>query len=663
MYIVLLLLLTSSIFAQSSQDIIKLKSEYEKMSRDKLINQNNTLNTDINLDSPGRVDIFPLDLDDQIDSVEKDQMINYFGYDFFTRRDTVSFWENLPAPSNYLLGPGDEIVIYVWGETKFRQTYTITREGKIYDDKVGLMTLSGKTIEDASDYLYKQYSRVYSTLKGNSPSSYMDISLGTLKSINVNFVGEVKYPGVYPVHPFSTVITGLIQAGGVKTTGSLRSLEIKRDGIILETVDLYEYLIKGSLPKNIQLRDQDIIVVPVRLSTITVDSAVVRPGIYESINGETIKDLLYYAGGLNHDASTRIDLKRILPFSGRKINQVNIENSYIDYSDAYLANVYDGDIITINKIFDSLREVEIIGQVKSPGKYNYFEGMKLNDLLNLGGGYGDSTFWKSVYQKRGEVIRRDPLTRYEKVIEIDLSNLDDLDGRWNIELQNLDRFIIHANSNFFEKKSIQIIGEINIPGSYPLIKDNETLESIINRAGSFTNKALKNGISIYRDNKYFNFDKSEFEEKSKESFQVRNNSIQDISNKVRVAWKNMSITLMPGDSIIVREATKTVNISGAVYNPGVIEFYPGKSLRYYLNAAGGLTENANKTGIIIVYANGVVSPKKWFISPKVEDGSTIIVNAAEDKEPFNITQFVTNWTSIISSMITAVILSKQLSSN
>ena len=386
MYIVVLLLLTSSIFAQSSQDIIKLKSEYEKMSRDKLINQNNTLNTDINLDSPGRVDIFPLDLDDQIDSVEKDQMINYFGYDFFTRRDTVSFWENLPAPSNYLLGPGDEIVIYVWGETKFRQTYTITREGKIYDDKVGLMTLSGKTIEDASDYLYKQYSRVYSTLKGNSPSSYMDISLGTLKSINVNFVGEVKYPGVYPVHPFSTVITGLIQAGGVKTTGSLRSLEIKRDGIILETVDLYEYLIKGSLPKNIQLRDQDIIVVPVRLSTITVDSAVVRPGIYESINGETIKDLLYYAGGLNPDASTRIDLKRILPFSGRKINQVNIENSYIDYSDAYLANVYDGDIITINKIFDSLREVEIIGQVKSPGKYNYFEGMKLNDLLNLGGG-------------------------------------------------------------------------------------------------------------------------------------------------------------------------------------------------------------------------------------------------------------------------------------
>lgn len=660
MYIISFFLLLSNIYAQNSQDIIKLKSEYERMSSERLDDNENRLNADNNVNVPGRADIVPLNVDFRLDTLLKDDMTNYFGYDFFTQRDTVSFWENLPAPSNYLLGPGDEIVIYVWGETKFRQVYTITREGKIYDDKVGLMTLSGKTIEDASDYLYKQYSRVYSTLKGNSPTSYIDISLGTLRSINVNFVGEVEYPGVYPVHPFSTVITGLIQAGGVKTTGSLRNLEIKRDGKIVETVDLYEYLLKGNSPENIQLRDQDIIVVPVRLSTITVDSAIVRPGIYEAINGETIKDIVYYAGGLNPDASTRVDLKRILPFSERKPNQVNIKNSYFNYGDSHLSNVHDGDIIIINKIFESSNEVEIIGQVKSPGKYNYFKGMRLNNLLDLGGGYGDSTFWKSVYQKRGELVRRDPSTRYEKVMEISLSNLDDLDGSWNVELQNLDRFVVHANLNFFEKENVQIIGEINIPGSYPLIKDNETLNSIINRAGNFTNKALKNGISIYRDKKHFNYESSEFENK----FEKTNESInQSTNNKVRVAWQNLSITLMPGDSIIVRESSKTVNISGEVYNPGLIEYYPGKSLRHYLNAAGGLTEGANKSGIIVIYANGVVYPKRWYSSPKIEDGATIIVNAAKMEAPFNITQFATNWTSIISSMITAVLLSKQLSSS
>ncbi|MBC8344994.1 MAG: SLBB domain-containing protein, partial [Candidatus Marinimicrobia bacterium] len=130
--------------------------------------------------------------------------------------------------------------------------------------------------------------------------------------------------------------------------------------------------------------------------------------------------------------------------------------------------------------------------------------------------------------------------------------------------------------------------------------------------------------------------------------------------KVRVAWQNESITLMPGDSVVVKVSAGTVNVSGQVYNPGLIEFRRGKSLRHYVNAAGGLTEKGNRKSIIVVYANGLVSPNKWYATPKIEDGATIIVNEKPPSEPFDITQFATNWTSIVASMITAVVLSKQL---
>ena len=155
-----------------------------------------------------------------------------------------------------------------------------------------------------------QFGRIYSSLRGSRPSSYMDISLGQLRSINVNFVGEVKYPGVYPIHPFSTLITGLIQSGGVDTTGSLRAIEIKRDNKVVNRIDLYDYFLKGELSADIQLRDQDIVYVPTRLSTVKVDSSVFRPAIFESKDGESIKDLISFLGWEWDDSYLKHHLNR-----------------------------------------------------------------------------------------------------------------------------------------------------------------------------------------------------------------------------------------------------------------------------------------------------------------------------------------------------------------
>tara|TARA_Y100001935_G_C17309868_1_gene515049 strand:- start:3450 stop:5408 length:1959 start_codon:yes stop_codon:yes gene_type:complete len=635
-------------FAQSPQELQRIKLDYEKMRQQEALStdsQIRKLNDPQAGIDPSQAILIPYLETNKTDTIKSSNY--HFGYDFFIKRDTVGFWENLSIPQNYLLGPGDELVVSLWGETSLRQTYTISREGKIYDEKAGILNISGKTLEEARYYLSKQLGRVYSTLNTKSPSTFLDVSLGSLKSINVNFVGEVKFPGVYAIHPFSNVITGLIQAGGVDTSGSLRSIVIKRNNQTYKEIDLYNYLLKGDISSNTQLKDQDIVFIKIRNSTINVDSSVFRPGIYESVNGETIKDIIDYAGGLKSNASGMISIERFDSYDN-KDNTAN-ENFYINYSDGKLYPVKNGDKLIAQKIMQRVQKVDLIGQVKSPGSYNFYDGMKLKELLKLGAGFEDSTFWKSVYQKQAEIVRREPSTRYEKVIYINLEEI--LSNNNDIILENLDKIVIHSNLNFFEKKNINIQGEVNIPGSYPLLYDNESLDSIIRRAGGLTSKALDQGISVFRDYRQIEVDDNE----SRPDF-----TFEKEKRKTRIAWRSKSLVLMPGDSIFVGERTNTVSVQGQVFNPGIIEFEKGRGVNYYLNSAGGLTELASTKDIIVVYPNGLLIPSKWYSKPKVVEGSTIYVSSKLIEEPFNITQFATNWTSIISSMVTVVILSRQL---
>ncbi len=646
-YILFIAFVFPFINAQSIQDLNKMKKEFEQIKRvgklsNPLTNQQGAENDDLSIDFQ---QIVPFSSESR-DSLH--QRNKFFGYDFFSNRDTVSFFNNLPAPPNYIVGPGDELRVSIWGETQISQTYVLSKEGTIYDEKVGLLGIIGKNLAETELYLKNQFSKVYSTMKGSNPSTFIDVSLGRLGFINVNFVGGVKFPGIYPIHPFSNLIMGVIHAGGIDTTASLRKIKIIRDGKEFSQIDLYSYLLKGELPEKIQLRDQDIVVVPPRFSTVTIDSQVYNPGIFEILPNETLNDLIFFAGGMKPTASTKIFIERIIPMTLRKREIPNYKQLYVEYPTDENLLIEDGDFVLISKIKKNLSYVEIIGQVKEPGRYGFFEGMSIKDLIEIGGGFEDSTFTKSIYSKQGEIIRRNPKKRYETIIPIALDGFIENDDLDEIKLQNLDRFVVRENLNFFERQNIIISGEVHIPGSYPIIKDNETLKSVLQRAGGLTNKALKNGISIYRLRKHFNHfseNESEVNEKS----------------RVRVAWSNQSIELMPADSIIVRESTNTVNVSGEVYNQGLIEYKKGKSVGYYINRSGGITSNGDKNKIIVVYPNGEVAPKKWYNSPKIEDGSNIYINLKETQEPFNLTQFATNWTSILSSLITAVVLSQQIS--
>ena len=301
-------------------------------------------------------------------------------------------------------------------------------------------------------------------------------------------------------------------------------------------------------------------------------------------------------------------------------------------------------------------DVEIIGQVKSPGKYYFYDDMTLRDLLSMSIGFEDTTYWKSIFLGKAEIIRLDPKSSTSNVINVNLNDIINSEKDYN--LQSKDKVVIHSNINFFDKKYIKIIGEVNIPGSYPLIKQKETLLSVIQRAGNFTPKALENGITIFRDKKYFQINENNA------NYEQNNNLIeQENSNKLRVAWSNFSLSLMPGDSIIVKEKPGAIYVLGNVYNPGLIEYRENKKLNYYLGASGGIKENTDKNGIIILKPNGVVVPRKWYSRPTIEDGSTIVVNSKEFSEPINTTQLATSWISIISSMITTILLAQQLQSS
>jgi len=675
-FVYTLLFLTSftQVCPQSIQDLQKLKTEYEKFQKSQgqlKLPTEIEQQIDPTTGLPKRANIFPYQYQFGFkDSIDK--QLKHFGHDFFVRRDTVAFWENLPTPANYLLGPGDELIISLWGETQLRQSFSISREGNIYDEKVGILNLMGKNISEAEQYLITQFGRVYSTLKGRPSTTFMDVSLGNLRSINVNFVGEVKFPGVYPVHPFSNVITALIQAGGVDTTGSIRNIKIRRNNENYATVDLYNYLLKGDVPNNIQLRDQDIVVIPVRTSTITIDSAVVRPGIYESISGETIGQMISYAGGLKPHASSSIGLKRIIPIEERSALSSNIQNYYLNYSIIQLTHAQNGDVITALGMFKTISQVEIIGQIKKPGFYHYYSGMTIKDLIKLGGGFNDTTYFKSVYSIRGELVRRDPESRYEKIITVDLKNVMNGDSSNNVNLENLDRFVVHANLNFFERKNVQILGEVNIPGSYPLINDDESLQSLLNRAGGFSSKALEGGVSIYREKTYFEDppeDKILAKLQDQDQYQPQTSMGQtkislidekDDNKKVKLAWEGLGVILMPGDSIVVKERVGAVFVTGEVYNAGLVEFQSGKSIRYYLDSVGGINNYGNRNNVIVVYPNGITVPWRRFRSPKILDGSTIVVYQKADITPFDATEFASNTTSLLSSIVTIMVLSRQL---
>jgi len=621
--------LTGLAWAQTLSDIERYRKQYEDYLRSMQRDQSDFyLGEDQAIigDVPSKFYIIKKEKD-----IKLDEKLKHFGYDFFTLRDSIPIWDNLPMPPSYHLGPGDEIIISLWGETQLRSSYTIARDGMIYIERVGKISLADKSINQAKTYLEKQFQKVYETLKGSRPSTFMDVSLGQLKSINVTFVGEVNLPGIHPVHPFSTVLTSLIQAGGVDTTGSLRNIQIIRPETDTQQVDLYAFLLSGETGQaNMRLQDNDVIFIPPRSSSIEIDGAIKRPGIYEYLPNESVAELVDYAGGLKAKAQHKLAIYRFEPELETSDSQNPANALYTHRDKAGEISIQDVNRIMVYSAPDYIKSVFIYGQVKNPGEYGFEKGMDVLSLIKLAGGLFDDTYYETIYVKRAEIIRRNPESNFPKVIPIDLAELKQGNKTQNIELHNWDIMLVRKNQNFTISKQVHITGEVKIPGVYSLRRPQESLADLLDRAGGYTAKAFEDGVKLYRES-------------------------------IQVAIDNFNVSLMNGDSVSVPEHPGVVQVMGEVYNPGYVQYDRGRGLNNYIEASGGFTLEARKKYITIIYPNGDVKVKDSFIPPRVKEGSLIIVHKAEEKLPFDGTSFLKETASITASLATIFFIIKSQS--
>lgn len=598
--LLLLFAFTSGIFGQSIQDLMEqagVKPPEDLLS----ISSSVAPSADI----PEIPSEIPKEQVVQIEQPPKEQTepktktepdVEYYGYNYFNTTSELVFLDNLPAPANYQVGAGDEIIITIWGETQLRESSTISRDGSIYFENVGLVNLVNLSFDQAKRVLKSRFENVYSTLRGgSSASTYMEISLGTLKSINIHFLGEVNSPGVMPIHPFSTVTTGLIQAGGVSLIGSLRDIQIIRNGRVLESIDYYQYLRGGSIANNIRLIDNDVISIPIRKSSVQITGKVRRPGIFELKEGETLNDLIRFAGGLENDAASKIEVKRVLPIEFRKSDIDNIQRIWVDISEKNDVKLLDGDRVNVYSLFVTDPIVHIGGQVKNSGEFSLSENMKLTDLLDLAGGVFTSDHWNKVYPYRADLIRSDRYKTTSVIIPVKLDKLKQGDMTQNYALQEGDRVIIYPTEVNKYDKTVEIFGDIRNPGEYPL-DENMGLTDLILRAGGFNYSAYPAEVTVNSINP-FNLKSSTLSTELK--VKVDPTVFEDYPELDEYKLKHK-------DQVFVRKVPefqyqRNISVEGEVKFPGMYALeQKGESLGSLVERCGDFTTEAFVEGLLVI---------------------------------------------------------------
>ena len=544
-----------------------------------------------------------------------------FGLRFFLPDSSLgSTFDNLPIPGYYEISVGDEIRISLWGQADLQEIFIVDKEGRIFVRSIGFISVIGKSLTELKQYLKQEFSKSYSTLYSDDDRTFMDVSMVSIQSVNLQVIGEVVSPGVYNIHPFSNVITAISQAGGIDTTGSIRNIKILRDGNIFKEIDFYKLLVYGENNHDFRLKNKDIILVDKRQTTIQIDGQVNKPGFYEMKKNENFDHLLRFCGDFKPKAGLVTEVTRILSRSERLTDDDAIKKFY--FRDLSKINFSDGDKIVVPKIKNTNSQVYAYGQVKNEGNYRFVKSMRIYDLLELAGGINDKEFLKSVNTQKIDLIRRDITSNFSQVITLDLEKIINKDENENILLENYDQITVYPNLNFLPPKTVNLFGEINFPGIYPILKDNETILNIINRAGGLSPRAYEKGIILTRNNQ-------------------------------RVILEGLNNVVRDGDQINVPQISNVVEIKGEVFNPGLISFKSNRKINQYLQIAGGLTPNADLNNILVYYVDGSVKIKKRFSNINIEPGC--IIQIYEKVESTNLVGQILTFVEGVSNTITQII--------
>ncbi|TVQ66779.1 MAG: hypothetical protein EA360_04655 [Balneolaceae bacterium] len=644
---------------------------------------------------------------------------------------------NIPTPADYIFGADDEIQIDIYGAAEAEYRLIVSPDGYIRIPNLGPIQVSGLRFDEARTRIVTNLQRIYSGINLNEPeraNTFVDISLGRVRSINVNMIGEVTQPGSYTVSSLATVFNMLYAAGGPSRTGSWRSIQVIRGNEIVADFDLYDLIIHADQSDNIRLRDQDIIKVNPYINRIRLSGEVKRPGIYELKDGETLQHLIQFNGGFSENAYTEriiihrttniqrsisdvkwpeggeIELRNgdtieITSIVDRYENRVRIEGAVFkegDYEltegltlteliekaegvkeDAFLdrgiilrqmdnlmlesiafsvRDILNGDAddillrkddqVRISSIFD-LQEtftIQVSGAVNKPDRFEFLDGMTLEDAIFLANGLRDeaAAYRVEVARRVVEEDTRVKVNQMAEVFQFEVEPNFSFRGRdAEFQLKPFDRVFVRTKPNYQRQLTVRIEGEVQFPGEYVLETRDARLSDVIRQAGGLSQYAFPSGASMQRileitarDVEREDLDRSELlsslnlENVDLDRFQTINDTtFTPVGIRLAEALKSPGgindLRLQEGDIIRIPRQFQTVRVEGGVLAPVTMRFVPGRGLQRYVDAAGGTTDRGQRHRAYIVYANGEVDRTRRFLrlrkNPDVEPGATIII--------------------------------------
>ena len=652
MYKLLPLLLFSTALAQfSASDLSRFQNEQLDLIRSELKQSSadeNQLSENLVKNSENKINNIFIEKSSNEESNEKssneESKEYFFGYSYFDR--SLNFYDNIPAPDDFKLGPGDEIILSMWGETNLRESFVINKDGLIYYKNIGLINLSNKTLKEAEDSLKVEFKKIFSTIGDEQNPTNLMLELGQLKSLNVYFTGQVKNPGINLVHPFSDIFSALVQSGGVKQNGSLRNIKLLRKNKEIATIDFYDFFVSGKNNfSNIKLIDGDVIHIPVVKNRVEIIGQVNNNGKYEILETESLNQLISFAGGLNELASNVALINYIQPSSNRISDDMAKRSKIVNLKSISESILNNGTSVNILAIADNLTNVEVFGRVIRPGEYPSFEYVEssseqtvikpisLKKVLDAAGGFNDLIFRKTIADEI-IVLRLDEEKFYSKEIQVNYNDANDF------FLEVNDKILVYENPNYENVFTYTIEGEINKPGTYPL-RAGLTLEQALDLAGGITEFGSINSVSV------------------SQIFKRLDESGNEMQENELVGNINLDFEISDGNIISILPKTNVVRVEGNVYSPGLVAHSGrGMSMMQAIELAGGFKPNSLKKRSYVIRANGEIEKADLFRgrAKRVFPGDSIFVPLDPEPSDFDITTFVADLTSTLANLAAILVI-------
>ncbi len=566
------------------------------------------------------------------DTLNRKPLINprIFGSELFNN-PTLNFQPNISVatPVNYVIGPGDQLNISVYGVQETDIPVTVSPEGNITIPNVGQMQVSGSTIENITSKITSLMGRTaYPTLR--TGGSKVSITVGQIKSINITIIGSSK-PGNYTVPSLATAFNALFVAGGPAEFGSFRKIELLRNNKLYKTIDLYRFLVNGDQSDNITLQNNDVIRIPAYKTRVIIDGYVKRPGIFEMLPNETLQDLVGYAAGFTDSAYT--SSVKIVQFTGKELGVKDVSaNAFETYK------INGGDSVIVGRILKRFaNRITLTGAVYREGIYELSEGMTLRGLINRADGFREDAF-----MQRAQIFRlKNDLSK-----EMLSFNPTDTSQQRSILLKREDSVVVNSIFELRDQYYVSVLGEVRNPGYYDY-RDSLSLKDVILQAGGFTDAAFPQRIEVARL----------IRRDSLTAQDVRASTIIEIKNITDISASQNNVYLQPSDIVTVKRkpgytAFQSVTVSGQLQYPGpyVLEKREER-VSDLIKRAGGFTPEAYLEGAYIkrLNINDQQTQEKQQVIANIQsqlnDSGNIVqqtVKKQSDQLPLNISTILSN---------------------